>query len=180
VNFVMARWHTEQVTKLEAAERQIKEAIWLFFEKRDYISIHTLAGAANQILYDISEKSGIESLRSSLMVKEEYRKEWINNLNKARNFFKHAKNDPNTLLEFNQELNVFLIVDTLSIYIKVAQKVFPELEVFQIWFTLAYPHLTKEGPLKEVVSNIMVPKGVSAYDYQSCLEVLRDKTKKMR
>ena len=39
----------ELVTKLEAAERQLRVAIRLFFERKDMIAVHTLTAAALEI-----------------------------------------------------------------------------------------------------------------------------------
>lgn len=41
-----------QITKIGAARSQLTEAINSFFEERDPVSIHTLIGAALQILND--------------------------------------------------------------------------------------------------------------------------------
>ena len=43
------------VTKLVAAQRQLNEAIWMFFAKRDELAIHTIASAAYRILRDMKE-----------------------------------------------------------------------------------------------------------------------------
>ena len=43
----------KSITKLEAAERQLAQAIRLFFGQGDEIAIHTLASTAYQILSDM-------------------------------------------------------------------------------------------------------------------------------
>jgi hypothetical protein len=141
----------EQVTKLMAAERQLKEAIKLFFEERDSISVCTLAGAANQILFDISAKRGIESMRNSIAVKDEYRKYWVAILNDAQNFFKHADRDPEREYEFHTETNVFLILDSLLMHGKLTQQIFIEARIFITWLFIVYPDLLKEGIFKNMV-----------------------------
>ena len=40
----------DKVTRLEAAERQLKVAVRLFFERRDLIAVHALAAAAQDIV----------------------------------------------------------------------------------------------------------------------------------
>ncbi|MCI0917470.1 hypothetical protein JNA64_09870 [Pseudomonas stutzeri] len=50
------------LTKFDAAERQLLQAIRLFFREEDAISIHTLPEAASQILYDIGKETGIKSM----------------------------------------------------------------------------------------------------------------------
>jgi hypothetical protein len=47
---------SETVTVLEAAERQLRTAIRLFFERRDMIAIHTLATAAQEILRRLGKR----------------------------------------------------------------------------------------------------------------------------
>ena len=47
------------VLKLVAAERQLREAIRMFFEQRDELAIHTVASAAYRILRDMKENRGI-------------------------------------------------------------------------------------------------------------------------
>ena len=48
------------VLKLVAAERQLREAIRMFFEQRDELAIHTVASAAYRILRDMKEKRGLD------------------------------------------------------------------------------------------------------------------------
>ena len=49
----------ETVTKLQAAERQLRVAIRLFFEGRDLIAVHALATGALQLLSDLGKKHGL-------------------------------------------------------------------------------------------------------------------------
>ena len=49
---------TINVTKLAAAERQLREAIRMFFEQRDELATHTVASAAYRILRDLLAKTG--------------------------------------------------------------------------------------------------------------------------
>lgn len=51
----------EIVTKIEAASRQLREAILLFFEERDAIAIHTIVASAHQILSDVGKRKGVQS-----------------------------------------------------------------------------------------------------------------------
>jgi hypothetical protein len=45
-----------EISKLDAAKRQLKTAINLYFSYGDPVSIHTLASAAREILYDLNKK----------------------------------------------------------------------------------------------------------------------------
>ena len=48
----------ETVTKLEAAERQLRVAIRMFFECKDMIAVHALATAAQEIFSELAKKHG--------------------------------------------------------------------------------------------------------------------------
>ena len=131
-----------RVTKISAAERQLKEAIKLFFEERDPVAIHTLTGAAYQILYDLGRKQGTESLlRDSEWIREVSKKEWNQILNSARNFFKHANRDSKKELEFRQEFNSFLLFDAILLYESISKKKTNEGRIFISWFTLKHTDL---------------------------------------
>jgi hypothetical protein len=66
------------LSKFDVAERQLLQAIRMFFGEEDPVSIHTLAEAAAQVLNDIGEKYGARSfLRDSDIIREDKRKEWL-------------------------------------------------------------------------------------------------------
>ena len=101
------------VQKLDAAGRQISTAIELWFKEADPLSIHTLACSAYQIVNDINHKrGGGDLLYDSLLIKDEYRKEWINRIKRTYNFLKHADRDPAETVEFDPTNNEFLILYT--------------------------------------------------------------------
>lgn len=84
-----------KVSKLEAAVRQLDMAITLWFNDEDIIAVHTLAAAAHQVIHDINNKRGGRDLiYDSLLIKDEYRKEWVRLIKAPMNFFKHADTDP--------------------------------------------------------------------------------------
>src|SRR2546429_9251275 len=96
------------ITKLDAAERQLREATMLLFEGRDPIAIHTLASAASQVTADLLEAKGLKSiLRSGGMIKAERRREVLKVMASPENFFKHAERDASKTLEVNPEFTPF-------------------------------------------------------------------------
>jgi hypothetical protein len=88
------------VSKIEAAQRQLDTAIALWFEEGDEISIHTLAGASHQIIHDLNSKAGGPDLiYDSLNFKDEFRRDAVALLKSGINFFKHADRDPDPALQ---------------------------------------------------------------------------------
>jgi hypothetical protein len=79
------------VTKEGAAQSQLETAIWLWVTEDDPISIHTLAGASNDILHALGSKIGQPSFhRKWLDAKPKRFQKWVS---EAQNFFKHGFRD---------------------------------------------------------------------------------------
>ena len=102
----------EPVSKQDAAIRQLRTAIWLFFEDEDMLSVQTLVAAAHGILSCLVKlKKGRSFLKDNDLIWPEYMTEWKRILNVAPNFLKHADRDPNESLQFRPEMVQFWILD---------------------------------------------------------------------
>ena len=140
----------EIITKLEAAERQLRAAIRLFFEDRDLVAVHTLAAATQEVLIGIGRRRGTGSIfKDSPLIRPEYQKEMADLFNEAQNFFKHGESDPNAQLKFYYRVTQFYIFDAANLYILITGKTLPEIAVFQVWFAAKFPDVLLEGALKE-------------------------------
>jgi hypothetical protein len=76
----------------------------LWFNGGDVVSIHTLACAAYEIFHAVSKKRDPfrrDLLFDSDLVKDEYRREFINHIKKHANFFKHGDRDSEEIIDFN-------------------------------------------------------------------------------
>lgn len=163
----------EILTKLEAAKRQLSEAIILFFERRDPIAIHTLAAAAHQVLIDLGEHLRIPGMVKNIpIMPPEVRREWNRIVNEPHNFFKHADRDPDDTLEFRPGLTPFLIVDAVLIYHQIAGEMTDEQLVFAGWFAAQYPDYLKEGALKNAIRTAL-KLGADTNDFDSLLATIR-------
>lgn len=135
--------------KEQVAARQLDTAIWLMFNQKDIVSVHTLASASLAVFSDLLVASGENSWRERII--EGYpggKKEANRLLNKAANFFKHADKDPNKELEFNEtDSDEAIIVATLE-YGELMQaektankKITTPMAVFQLWYFAKAPDL---------------------------------------
>jgi hypothetical protein len=89
------------VSKADAATRQLDCAIRLWFSGGDPVSIHTLVGAAYQIIHDMNKKrDGKDLLFDADFIKEEHRKTVHDLMRRDFNFFKHADTDTHEVTEF--------------------------------------------------------------------------------
>ena len=163
------------ISKLEAAERQLIEAINLFFERRDEIAIHTLVGASHQILLDIAKLNGkyIGLLKDGNYIREEKRKEYFKKINGYRNFFKHGERDVEKTLKFNTELNEFWILDAIEIHKHLTiHKFIYEFLVFSHWFISKRPDFLADSFRIGFEKNNI--KLVEWDDFESIRETLSD------
>lgn len=164
---------SEKLTKLDAARRQLRDAIILFFERRDPISVHTLAAAALQVFADVGKVVGAQSLlRHGLYIREEKKKEWFAILNEAQNFFKHADKDPDGAIEFKPAVTPFYLLDAVLLQVQLDQKLIPASRCFLLWFYLAYPDVLTDEPYK-TFATATVQSGVSPKDFQLFLDLIK-------
>ena len=86
--------------KIEAATSQIELAIRLLFQNEDPIGIHTLAAAGFRILRDLgkAKRSEISQYLTNI-IKPGMEGRFWKVFSRAANFFKHADNDPDGVLE---------------------------------------------------------------------------------
>lgn len=124
-----------QVTKLEAATRQLNTAITLFFDAGDSVVIHTLAAAAANIFSDV-----IESIDASKswrgMVKSDHglsNAQYRGVMHEAWNFFKHADRNPEGVLEFDDQSSEYLIFFA-TLECSEVHRLTIQMQTFQLWF----------------------------------------------
>jgi hypothetical protein len=128
------------VTKLDAARRQLETAITLWFHDSDPVSIHTLASAAYQILYDINSKRGGKPMMpDSPNIRPERYKEVRQVLAQAENFFKHADRDPKETLFFAPEATQYHLLEAVDKYHEMAHEQRPLMRLFIMYHALTNP-----------------------------------------
>jgi hypothetical protein len=138
------------LTKEEAARRQIDRAIQMYLEDDDHICTHVLVSAASTLLREYCEKIGLVSCYNSMIerVKPNFRKQFVKIKNRPFNFFKHANDDHDKKLEFfNEEVNAFnLYIASLDYQIAFQQKT-SAMILFRVWFLLRWPNMHKDSHL---------------------------------
>ncbi|MCK9554953.1 hypothetical protein M0R36_03945 [bacterium] len=140
-----------KLSKIEVAEIQLTEAIYLFFDHAHPMIIETLIGAVIGILRAIGKARGIQApLHDSDKVKSEYKGKWIEHLHKAQNFCKHADRDLNDILDYDTEALSFHIYEACYLYrhltsnIHLKYKQSTSAIMFELWFGLKYPNLLND------------------------------------
>ena len=144
----------QRVTKLDAARRQLRTAVALFFGSGDDVSIHTLVAAARQVLVDLLKKRGKKSRlqqHEEDLFTEEGLKIFRTAIAQAENFFKHADRDPDSEIEFSTKNTEFMLVECAEFYSVITGRMLRELWVFMLWFAFEYPDLLLPGLLLDAV-----------------------------
>jgi hypothetical protein len=162
-------FHT--ISKLEAAERQLRQVVRLFFQRGDDVAVHTLAAAAYRITSDLCNLKGIKREFEGSLILEEMgvRGEALVAMREPQNFFKYADKDPQGTVQFNPMLSVCLILSAVQYFYLITGKQFPEGQVFRVWFFLKFPDRVPNDA-KALFSKI--PKEVNSDDYALFLELI--------
>ena len=168
-----AREHAIKISQVDAACRQINEAVWLFFGERDSVAVHTLAAAAHGIVRDLlqREKKG-SLLKDSPVIRKEKLEEWRNALNSYQNFFKHARRPYPTEIEYNPEVAVWLLFDAVTMYREITGETSHEATVFLAWFLAAFHGFLLDGASKNQVLQAL-PRGFAPADFATLRKLLQ-------
>ncbi|MGZ4990187.1 MAG: hypothetical protein ACXV8S_05435 [Methylobacter sp.] len=142
--------NTITVTKIEAAHRQLRSAIELWFADGDPISIHTLAAASHQVIHDLNKRNkGPDLLLDTKFIKSEHRKKFVDDIKHASNFMKHADRDDGgaaAVLEFMPESNDHFIMFAIFGLKYLGENIRAEEIAFECWHIFRNPDLmTDEG-----------------------------------
>ncbi len=124
----------EKITKLEAAQCQLRTACLLFFQTPDSVSVHTLAWAAHEIL-DQHPKSAKSLLFDIANQSPESAKAHAE-LTEARNCFKHYHNKPSKAIHLIENLNEWLLIDCGQMYRSITGRVIKEVAAVNAWVSI--------------------------------------------
>lgn len=153
----MAEGKFIEISKLDAARRQLEHAVKLFFHFGDPVVIRTLTAAGSQILRDLAHKQGIESVLHDEMfrhIKPERIDEVKQILSGPENYFKHADRDSNKLLKFYPDSTEFEIWDACMVYQRLTKETLPIFYLYQLWFSIKNAPILLNEELKKILGTI--------------------------
>ncbi len=156
-------------TKLDVAINLTNQAIRMFFHREDEISIHVIVSAANEILTKLMKKQKLKSIlgHESIMIKPEYRKEWINGRKRVYNFSKHADKDIDATIEFKPKFNWYLIFENINFLQWMQIKRSNEMVYFTMWLWRTQRNLFINNPkADEFMQNL----SITDEDFYTCFE----------
>jgi hypothetical protein len=144
------------ISKVSAARRQLDTAIELWFLDKGEVCVQTLVGAAYQIIHDINQKKGAvhDLLYDSLVVKDEYRSKWVAIIKNPVNFFKHADNDPDAIVEFNPVSSLLFMIFCLLGLKAIGERTNDVEDTLTLWITIHEPSLVTEAYKKLLAESV--------------------------
>ena len=172
------------ISKLDAARRQLRTAITLWFAEDDPVSIHTLVGAAYEIIHAVSKQRNPgrrDLLLDSLIIKDEYRREWAISVKQPANFFKHANKDGNDVIEFKPVASEpFILFAILGVEL-CGERHNDEEAAYMYWLYLHKPHLLTESGRKQFVDDVPADRlrelrSIPKKDFLRVMKVARRKS----
>jgi hypothetical protein len=164
----------QKVSKLQAAQRQLGEAIVLYFERRDAIAVHTLAAAAHQVFFDLCVKKGsaVSLLKDCRYIRPDKHAVWLRKVAEAGNFFKHADRDPEASFEFNPAVTIYFLVDAIQLHIQLTGDYPLEGRIFMSHFVRLNPDIL-EPRVAATLLPALAQTGIDPNDYKQHLETIQ-------
>jgi hypothetical protein len=137
------------LTKIDAAEAQLRAAVRMFFEDRELVPIYTLANAVREVIGQIGEHLKVETVQKELAKGRGMTvAELTGPLRNIGNFFKHADRDPRAKIEFEEndvEITLYLACHDFG---RVAGGMPIEAQVFEAWAYAAAVKRVSDAPLR--------------------------------
>jgi hypothetical protein len=91
-------------------------------------------------------------------------------LNAARNFFKHADQDPEGILEFDESQNELVLLDAVLVLSQLDSDGLEEANVFVGWITTGHPEL-RPAVSNNVIGDYCARNNVLASDFERFREL---------
>src|SRR5262245_37379835 len=139
---------TLRISKLDAARRQLRTAITMWFTDGDPVSTHTLAYAAHEIVHAVSkarDPNRPDLFFDTAYVREDRRTEFNQIWRESANFFKHADRDPNGLVSFAPGMTEIFIYYAIYGLELCGESPLDEFTVFLLWMQISNPSLRPEN-----------------------------------
>jgi hypothetical protein len=150
---------TIRISKLDAAQRQLRTAISLWFQDGDPVPVHALAFAAYEVFHFVSghrDPHRRDLLFDSIYIKEERRKEYLAVVKREANFFKHGDRDPEAILDFNPEVAEFFILYAILARQLCGESQSEEESIFMWWIMFHWPEMLSEQGRKGLTDRLPI------------------------
>jgi hypothetical protein len=138
-----------KLTKIDAAEAQIRAAVRMFFERGHPVPVYTLANAAREIVATIGDQIDVETVQQELAAARGLTvKELLRPLSQTANFFKHADRDADAVLDFDEGDAEVALQLACHDFGRITGGMPTEAQIYEAWVAaIAFPKVS-EAPLR--------------------------------
>jgi hypothetical protein len=148
-----------RVSKVDAACRQIDAAIRMLFDNGDPVAIHTLAAAGGRILRDLCERKGTKKHQMMMdHIVPGKEKDFWRVMNRPANFFKHAEQDPEEILDgLDERVNDFTTYLAVEYYRDLGYAPTAEMRALLVFIIVTNPDLMRteaSSNFRQLVSDL--------------------------
>lgn len=152
---------TLEIGKLTSARKMFNDAVLLFYERRNPISIHHLAHAAHEVLCAITGDNRMFDLVAPTTA---CKKQFKRIFSASKNFIKHADKDPDASPTFNTETNILILYDCAWIITLHIDKECVYSQTVIAWCAFVYPDLFDQDRIKQIHNSIKVTFDLHDFD----------------
>jgi hypothetical protein len=141
---------TIKIKKLDAARRQLRTAIRLWFTAGDPVSIHTLASASHEIIHTLFRRKGLHGLMFDTdQIKDKHRGDWAKLFKDSASFFKHANRENESEIEFNTGSNMAVIIAGVHGLHRMGEPKELEDSAFMYWLRIQHPNFFVKDKVRD-------------------------------
>jgi hypothetical protein len=137
------------LTKIDAAEAQLKTAVRMYFENEHIVPIFALANAVREVVGKIGDHLDVETTQKEIArARGVTVAEMVRPLSEKAAFFKHADRDPTAKIDLeddNVEVALFFACHDFG---RVAGGMPIEAQVFEAWVYAAATERVSDAPLR--------------------------------
>lgn len=132
-----------QLTKIEAARRQIDTAIQLYFTDGDSVSALALTFAASDVLRNIADAGKQKTIYGDFIdhLKPALRQEFLDLLRKPQVFIKHADQNPADIISFYPRAYEIPLLIDCELYAELTENPTILMEMYSLWRFSENPQL---------------------------------------
>ena len=143
------------LTKLDAAEAQLRTAVRMYFENDHLAPIYALANAVRKVVGQIGKHLDVETVQNDIAKSRGMKvEEMIRPLSKTANFFKHADRDPTATISLEDDDVEVILFFARHDFGRAAGGMPIEAQVFEAWAYAATIERVSDAPASAAAADI--------------------------
>ena len=137
------------LTKVDAAEAQLKAAVRMYFENRHLVPVYALGNAVREVVGRLGDHLEIETAQKEMAKARGLTvAELIGPLSKKAGFFKHADHNPSGKIELEDDEVELVLLYACHDFGRIAHGTPIEAQVFEAWAYAATVERISDAPLR--------------------------------